>query len=412
MIKQLRIKFVGIAMLSLFAVLAIIIAAVNVINYNSIVQDADEVLSLLAGGDGRFPLREGIPGMPGQPFSNRFAQISPELPYESRFFSVLIGQDGTVTSADTDFIAAVDSNTASAMAQRVFASGKASGFTGNYRYSVSVSNQNTRIIFLDCTRSLSTFRSFLLISCGISVLGLAAVFVLIMLLSGYIIRPVSESYEKQKRFITDAGHEIKTPITIIDADAEVLEMDMPDNEWLQDIRKQVKRIGSLTNDLIYLSRMEEDQLRLQTIDFPLSDVVAETAGSFSSLAVTQSKTFTTDIQPMLTKNGDEKALCQLVSILLDNALKYSPVNGYIHLSLKQQGKFAVLSVSNTTVDPISRHTLEHLFDRFYRADESRHSQGHGIGLSIAKAVVNAHKGKIAASSPDGRSLTITVTLPL
>lgn len=412
MIKKLRFKFVAIAMLSLFAVLAVIIAAVNVVSYNSIVHSADEVLSLLSSGEGRFPLRDG-PMIPGEPFpGDRFAEARPELRYESRFFSVLIDESGAVTATDTDFIAAVDKNTAADMAQRVFSSGKASGFTGNYRYHVFPDGSSTRIIFLDCTRDLSTFRRFLLISCGISLAGLAAVFVLIMLLSGYIVRPVSESYEKQKRFITDAGHEIKTPITIIDADAEVLEMDMPDNEWLQDIRKQVKRLSSLTNDLIYLSRMEEERPQLQSIDFPLSDVVAETAGSFAAPAVTQNKTLHTDIQPMLTKHGDEKAVRQLVSILLDNALKYSPENSRIDLTLKQQGKTVVMTISNETLEDISKENLSHMFDRFYRVDPARHSHGYGIGLSIAKAIVNAHKGKIAATATDNSTLTITVILPL
>lgn len=412
MIKKLRFKFVAIAMLSLFTVLAVIIATVNIVSYNSIVYSADEVLSLLSSGEGRFPLRDG-PIIPGEPFpGDRFAEARPELRYESRFFSVLIDESGVIIATDTDFIAAIDKNTAADMAQRVFLSGNASGFTGDYRYHVFPDGTSTRIIFLDCTRDLSTFRRFLLISCGISLAGLAAVFVLIMLLSGYIVRPVSESYEKQKRFITDAGHEIKTPITIIDADAEILEMDTPDNEWLQDIRKQVKRLSTLTNDLIYLSRMDEENPRLQCIDFPLSDVVAESAGSFTACAMTQNKTLKTDIQPMLTKHGDEKAVRQLVSILLDNALKYSPKNSRIDLTLKQQGKTAVMTVTNTTLETVSKEMLEHLFDRFYRADPARHSRGYGIGLSIAQAIVTAHKGKIAATAADNSTLTITVILPL
>ena len=221
-----------------------------------------------------------------------------------------------------------------------------------------------------------------------------------------------ESYEKQKRFITDAGHEIKTPITIIDADAEVLEMDLPGNEWLQDIRFQTKRLASLTNDLIFLSRMDEEHTQLQTIDFPLSDLVSETAQSFQSLAKTQKKEFVTDIEPLLTMNGDEKSLRQLVSILLDNALKYSPENGSITLSLHKAGKMIHLTVTNT-VESLAKENLAYLFDRFYRTDQSRNSQtgGYGLGLSIAKAVVTAHKGKITATASDSSSLTLDVLLP-
>lgn len=414
MIRKLRVKFILAAMLSLFLVLTVIIGAVNILNYCSIVNEADNTLLLLKYNDGRFPVRDNKPD--DRPASHnsggKVHSMSPEFPYESRFFSVIIDENGSVVSSDTEHIAAVDGASAASLAKKVISAGKSSGFIKKYRYLAGEHASGTQVIFLDCTRDISTFRSFLFVSCGISLAGLTAVFILIVLWSGRFIKPVLESYEKQKRFITDAGHEIKTPVTIIDADAEILEMELSDNEWLQDIRFQTKRLASLTNDLIFLSRMDEEHAQLHTIDFPLSDLVSETALSFQSLAKTQQKEFVTDIEPLLTMNGDEKSLRQLVSILLDNALKYSPENGRITLSLHKAGKIIHLTVTNTA-EAVTKENLSYLFDRFYRTDQSRNSQtgGFGIGLSIAKAVVTAHKGKITATTADGSSLTIDVIFP-
>ncbi|MFQ9800920.1 MAG: sensor histidine kinase [Clostridia bacterium] len=185
---------------------------------------------------------------------------------------------------------------------------------------------------------------------------------------------MAESYEKQKQFITDAGHEIKTPLTIIKADTDVLEMDFGENEWLSDIRKQTVRLTSLTNDLVYLSRMEEAGDSMAMIEFPFSDVVGEAAASFQALAQTQGKEFQCDIQPMLSLNGNEKAIQQLVGILLDNALKYSPKNGMVSLKVWKQNRAVYLSVLNTTESPVQKDKLDLLFERFYRTDTSRNSQ--------------------------------------
>ena len=237
--------------------------------------------------------------------------------------------------------------------------------------------------------------------------------ILLLLLSKRIVRPVAESYEKQKQFITDAGHELKTPLTIIGADADLAEMEWGENQWIQDIRRQTQRLTELTQDLIYLSRMEEEGLSLQSIDFPLSDVAEEMAHSFLPLAQNQGKRLEIAVQPMLSFRGDEKSIRQLCSILLDNALKYSPQEGELLFRLEKQGKNILLSVSNTTSQPIKKEELCHLFDRFYRTDPSRNSQtgGYGLGLSIARSIVTAHKGKIRAESSQESLLTIQVTLP-
>lgn len=258
---------------------------------------------------------------------------------------------------------------------------------------------------------MSSFRTFVFTSAVVSITGLLAVMLLLIFLSGRIVKPFSENYEKQKQFITDAGHELKTPLTIIDADAEVLEMDIGENEWLGDIRMQTKRLAQLTNSLIQLSRMEE-QPQVEKIEFPLSDLVEETVETFHALAKTQNKNLTSRIQPMLSMKGDEKAIRQLVTILLDNAVKYSDDGGKIELTLEKQKNLIRLSVFNTA-ESVPKESLAHLFDRFYRADQSRNSRtgGYGLGLSIASAVAAAHKGRIQAATQDERSLLIMVSFP-
>lgn len=468
MIRKLRKKLIAVSMVSLCIVLFCIFGFVGILNYQKMVSDADHTLSILADNDGTFPKPEpdsngkepnpgdstqpdpsgsdtgsassssdsstnsspstdtdpgnlegneknGQPsGLPDPKQSSGNPKVSPELPFESRYFSVLLdSDDASVISADTGMIAAVDEDTAAEYAISIFENGKTRGFLHSYRYTTVTSDSGTRVIFLDCQRTLSSFHTLVFTSVSVCLIGMLLVLLLMFLLSGYIIKPFIENHEKQKQFITDAGHELKTPLTIINADAEILEMDYGQNEWLADIQEQTKHLTSLTNNLITLSRMEEERTRLQMIDFPFSDVVEETVQSFQALARTQNKTFETSIQPMISLYGDEKSLIQLVSILLDNAMKYSAPEGEISLRLEKAGNNVKLSVYNTT-DSIDREQLPHLFDRFYRTDKSRSSRtgGYGLGLSIAAAVVNTHKGKITATTQDEHSLLITVTLPL
>lgn len=411
MIQSLKRKFVAVAMLSLLLVLALIIAIINILNYRSLVTEADDTLLMLSQNDG-FPDRMSFAEEPKDGFGHG-RRFNGEAMFQARFFSVSIDAEGTVCASNLKNVATVDEDDAIDMALAALKKGRDKGFLDDYRYlCVAEENGGTRWIFLNRERELATTREFLLISGGISLAGYLMVFVLLMLLSARIVRPIAQSYEKQKQFITDAGHELKTPITIIRADADVIEEDLPDSEWLRDIRTQTDRLTSLTNDLIYLSRMEESGAKPQMLDFPLSDAVQDTAQPFSAIARTQNKTFEMDIQPMLSLCGDEKSIRKLVSILLDNAMKYSPDGGTIALSLKKNGKQLKLTVTNTA-EGMEKGAADRLFDRFYRMDASRNSQtgGFGLGLSIAKAVVEAHKGKIRAFSADGQSLTLEAVLP-
>ena len=403
MIQKLRRDLLTAAMVSLGLVFAVIVLAANLFTYKSMTDETDTLLMMLAENGGTFPQWES------QAMKDLLTK-SPEVLFTCRYFSVSMADAETVIAANTEKISAVDEISAAEYAKAVWF--QENGFYQHFRFIRWSSKEETLFVFIDCEKELTSFYGFMRTSILIAVLGLLSVFVLLLLLSGRIVKPVAESYEKQKRFITDAGHEIKTPLTIISADADVLDMECGENEWLRDIQLQIKRLTALTNDLIYLSKMEEAQGHLQTADFSLSGLTDELVQSFQALAKTRGKTFASNIQPDIIFHGDERAISQVISNLLDNALKYSEPDGSISVKLKKQGRSICLDVFNTT-PAISEENLNNLFERFYRADPSRNSQtgGHGIGLSIAKAVITAHKGEIRASSRDGRSLLISVSLP-
>lgn len=408
MIKKLQRKFILLSMSAFLLVLTVIITGINIVNYSAVVQEADMLLSIMVENKGSFPMEPDKFGSVLPP------GMSPEIPYESRYFSVLANTETKqIMFVETSQIISVDTQSAVDYAQAALNKNKTSGFLDSFRYQMQTENNFVRITFLDCGRKLDAFRAFLIASIAISLFGSLVVFALISFFSNRIIRPISESYEKQKRFITDASHEIKTPLTIISADTDVLEMEVGENEWTSDIKKQVSQLTALTNDLVFLSRMEESENTLPMIEFPFSEIITETALSFQTLAQKQKKELQISIPPMLSLRGDEKSVRQLVSILLDNAIKYSPIGERISLVVEEQSSQITIAVTNITYQTIEKEQLKLLFDRFYRMDASRNSKtgGHGVGLSIAKAIVEAHNGKIQATSPRDFTLQITVKLP-
>ncbi|MGN1383397.1 MAG: sensor histidine kinase [Eubacterium sp.] len=407
MIRRLRVRFIAVSILAMFLVLFVIISAANIINYHRISTQADSILTMISDNQGQIPTDS-------DQFSQKKNGMNRETPFESRYFSVILNSSGKTVSVNIKQIASVNQKQAVKFAKKVRQSGHTTGFYKNYRFMITkIGSGQTAVCFLDCGRSLDNFKDFLTDSFLVSLAGLAAVFVLILFLSKMAMQPAYESYKRQRRFITDAGHEIKTPLTVIDADLAVLEMENGENEWCSDIHRQVERLTDLTNHLIRLSKLEEASPEdLQNwAEMDLSACVKEMAESFQSRAKVEHKEFSLDIQPGIQYFGDKKILNELTSILLDNALKYSPEDGKISLLLQKRRREIILTVENTT-NPLNTRDLDHLFDRFYRDDASHNAEtgGYGIGLSIAKAAAEMHHGKISASSEDGHSLKMTVIL--
>ena len=413
MIKKLKKKFIILATVSTVILMTLLVGIMNIVNYSSVIKEADAVLSMLSQPP--FGNQEEKPGKPPQDMEDFIPHgMSPEVPYESRYFTAMVSKNGTIKETDFSRIISVDEESVTDYIQKAVESKSNRDFIGQFRYAKQTDNKVTRLIFLDCGRKLDSFRTFMWTSIAVGLLGCIIVFVVFIFAAGRIVRPIAESYEKQKRFITDAGHEIKTPLTIIGANLDLLESDFGDNESFSDICKQTKRLGELTGDLVYLSKMEEAENSLVKIEFPVSDLVGETAGQFRSVAAAQGKEFRVQVEPNLTMYGSPDAVKQLITILLDNAMKYSPNGGIVTFDMYSRKKMLLISAFNTAMTPVSSENLSRLFDRFYRTDDSRNSEtgGHGIGLSIAQAITSAHQGKIIAETVNGSDFKITVTMPL
>ena len=396
MINRLRRKFILSAISALLLIVILFVGILDGLNYLQMDRKQVRTLNILE-----------------KYYKDEMSAVdNSEIPYASRYFVVVYDNEGQLVEINTARVRTIVNNKAEQYGLKAYHSKKKRDFISHYRYTKSKRGDSTYIIFLDVENSLEDFFDIVNLSLIFVVLGVVLFIFLIVILSGKVIKPFIDNYENQRNFIADAGHDLKTPITVIEADAEVLKMKFgDDNEFLNDIFLQSSRLKQLTEDLIYLSKLDENP-DYEMIEFPLSDVITEICQSFESVAKTQKKEMTITIEPHLSFKGNQKNMERLVNILLDNAVKYSSDHGKIDVSLERQKKFIVLTVYNT-VDHISKEELPKLFDRFYRSDQSRNSEtgGYGIGLSVAKSVVEAHKGKINATTSDEKSLVMIVILP-
>ena len=396
MINRLRRKFILSAISALLLIVILFVGILDGLNYLQMDRKQVRTLNILE-----------------KYYKDEMSAVdNSEIPYASRYFVVVYDNEGQLVEINTARVRTIVNNKAEQYGLKAYHSKKKRDFISHYRYTKSKRGDSTYIIFLDIENSLEDFFDIVNLSIIFVVLGVVLFVFLIVILSGKVIKPFVDNYENQRNFIADAGHDLKTPITVIEADAEVLKMKFgDDNEFLNDIFLQSSRLKQLTEDLIYLSKLDENP-DYEMIEFPLSDVITEICQSFESVAKTQKKEMTITIEPHLSFKGNQKNMERLVNILLDNAVKYSSDHGKIDVSLERQKKFIVLTVYNT-VDHISKEELPKLFDRFYRSDQSRNSEtgGYGIGLSVAKSVVEAHKGKINATTSDEKSLVMIVILP-
>lgn len=415
MIKKLKKKFIILATISMAVLMTTLVLIMNIINLSSVISESDGVLDVLAQPNAPFNNDVTPPEKKDTKIDDYIPHdMSPEVPYESRYFTATVNTDGEIVDTNFTKIVSVNEDEAEGYINEVIAKENNRGFVKTFRYLKSTDEKKTTIMFLDCGRKLDTFYSFMKTSILIGVLGCLVVFVVFLFSAERIVKPISESYEKQKRFITDAGHEIKTPLTIIGANVDLLELDIGDNESLTEIRGQTKRLAELTKDLVFLTKMEETDNEIPKIDFPLSDLINETAQPFNAIAVSHNKYLSIHVQENVTMHGSPDEIRKLTSILLDNAMKYSPDGGAISLKLSVQKKILNLIVTNSTSERIDKDSLDKVFDRFYRMDLSRNSStgGHGIGLSIARAIVDGYNGKITATTNTGNDFCISVSIPL
>lgn len=283
------------------------------------------------------------------------------------------------------------------------------GYIGQYRYLVHRTKIGIQITFLSREMAMEALQTNCKTLIGISALGIVVMAIALTAASSAITAPLVRSHQKQKEFITSASHELKTPLTVINADAQLLESEIGENEWLQDILHQVERMTEMTHRLVYLARLEEQGNELVKIDFPISDVAEELAKAYQSVAKTSGKEYAIRIQEDITYHGDEKAIRELMTVLLDNAFKYSPEQGQIKVELKTERQGVCFAVENT-VEHVTEEQMRKFTDRFYRADTSDKVKGFGIGLSIARAVVEAHKGKLKAELPEKHVIRISAII--
>ena len=425
MIRELRKKFILVMMLSLFIVMGILVAGINIVYARNNRSLTDSTIEFLYANSGTFPdsasrsggtsPASGTDMAPPEDAASRAKKengfgghITADTKFETSFFMVTVDAGGKITKVNHGAVASVSEDEISQYAQTILSSGDTRGRVDYFRYALYTPADGSRVIVaVNCYQQMRQESTLLLVSSGAGLLCMAAVYVLVLLMSRRVTRPVEESVEKQRQFITDAGHELKTPITIISANAEVLQMQTGENQWVDSIKNQTRRLNHLVKNLLELSKLDESAPAELFTEVDLSALVGEVAESFEVPAQAAGKTFFTEIQPGVTLAGSREELYKLTSILLDNALKYTNDGGTIRVSLQKQRRVA-LSVYNTCayMDP---EKTGRLFERFYRADESRSREtgGSGIGLSIAQAIVERHGGKISASAPDGKSITFT-----
>ena len=407
MLKKMRRRVILAAMAAFFAVILLIAVLVNVVNFYVVTNRADETIASVLSFEMRAP-KPGRDDPPPEPFRGL-----PDLEsnYMTRFFIVSFDTDGNVLSVSTDQIASIDEEDAVLYARQALSRKAEHGYMKAYRYLKETEDGMTTVIFLNVSRDLQYMRSLRSLTIAVACVSLVIVFILVALLSGKAIKPIANNIERQKQFITDASHELKTPLTSISTSIDVLEMEHGGDEWTENIRRQTGRMTKLVSELVTLSRLDEEIPLPGKEHFSLSSAAWEIADVYAPQTKAQEKSFAADIQDDVSVFGDKAAVQQMLSVLLDNAERDSDPQGEIRLTVQKKRGKAQIEIFNTC-DLKTLPDTERLFDRFYRPDSSRStaSGGTGVGLAIAKAVAEAHGGTIRASCPSGKTMTITVVL--
>lgn len=411
--KKLRLKMIGIVFASVvaaFMVMTIILVMCFGAYRN---RQADQITAMISENNGTVPQLKDYKQQQknSQAFERYFNNYNEDSSYRTRFFRIFLDEDKKVTNVNMDHIAAVDVKKAVRMTKMAMLRRGKVGLVGSYRYRKEYKDGQVRsIIFLDCKENQSFYHLAVTITITVSTLLTCLITVIFAISSKRAVRPFEINSNRQKQFITDASHELKTPLAIISANAEVLQYKGDGNEWTQNIIDQTKHMGKLINQLLVLAKLDEVQEKSEKQEADLKLLLEETIEPFEEVATQKKVTLKLHLEEGVTIRVNREQIAQLVSILTENAAKYVNDGGKIVWRLTKTQHGAVLVVKNTTEKELP--DTKRMFDRFYRSDSSRSSKtgGQGIGLSIAKKIVDSHKGSITAKAGDGM-VTFRVSLP-
>ena len=389
MIKQLQRKFAIIAMLIIFFITGSVFIVITAVSYNMLNSQLDQTLNLIIENDGYLPEYREIRDAISTVIKNATAGFS-------KYFSIKINSDNEIIESDIEYMPNVDEEEVQNILNGVLEKDRYVGYYENYRYKIVNKEEYKLIVFLDCEEELETLQSSVRQSIIIIITGLLIACFVVFALTKRAIRPLISNIENQKQFITNASHELKTPLAVITADVDVLEMTIgEDNEWINSIKSQANRLNVLVKSMLSLSNIEKGKQDFKSESVEIISVIKETLKDFKALL--QSKNVEFDDSKEIMINADINMMKQLVTIFLDNAIKYTPDNGKIKINVEKQGKYTKMEFSNTC-ENVKNINVNKLFDRFYRGDKSRNKtkEGYGIGLSIAQSIVQIHHGKISA----------------
>lgn len=413
MIKTLQKKFVVTAMTAIGILLLVLSLVLNIVNAYSSYAQNERVLNMLSQRE--FSILWQIPDEFGQDREHGFLQapIGENTRRSSIYFIAYADSSGKILFIDTSKTAEITKEDALLIAQTAVENQKLSGRIGAYLYK-AVKTQNdigTAFVFLDITQGLNGVLRVLFTTFAIAALCFTFMLFVTIRLSKRAIRPIAENMEKQKNFVTDAGHEIKTPLAIISANTEALELFSGQNKWTKNIKEQTDRLSKLTQDLLALSRLDDTETDKMHETVSLSDIAVDTTSMFYENAALKSVIINEKIQTDITIKADKEHITRLISVLMDNAVKYCSEKSEIDVTLSKNDKKIILTVSNIC-DKLPDCEGEKLFERFYRGDSShtQKSGGCGIGLAAAKTITELYKGKIKAEYSEENKITFTVIL--
>ncbi len=408
MIRKLKLKFILISSGSMFLVLLIVLGFVVGVSYYNSRVEIFSLMSEISENGGMLPGQLEYRSIVGE------AILTDEALYSLRFFSAVVNQDGNVLELDRGHVSVISDGDARKYVNRALQRQSEEGFLYDEKSTFAYQKTdlgygNTLCVLLDCTRQLHSMRQFMLVAVYIGLCSMLLLLLLLSIFSKHAVAPIVKNMEKQKMFITNAGHELKTPLAIISANTEVMEMMEGKNEWTESTMQQIQRMSELISHLITLSKMQErDEVTLTNVSF--TEVVEKVSAEFRVLAEKNNLQYETRIAKDRYVKADPAGLRELVSILVDNAVKYCTEGGQVLITLEQKMHSSVLTVSNTYPEQAGVDYSK-FFDRFYRADESHNSEkkGFGIGLSMAQHFAELFKGKIAVHYKNGM-LNFTVTI--